>query len=333
MARKSTIVDRTDYALKALKLSQAAHERHTLNQLIDMFKGSGAKKFANFQDLPFYGAGADLSKTEVERILQHMVTHQVFREDSVVNAMGFSSSYLKSGPKANDLLAGRMKINLTICTVDDDHDLARRSNLPTTGKTLSVSTGKKRKAIAEDEDEGEGDDLEFGHFDEYDLEDSFINDGSMESIKSIEEEEEDVYGSSEHELPPRQASPPPQLIKSLPQPYQSILNRDPMKLDSYPDLDREREKENSILNSRLTSKSSSIPSHGSCYEALLAWRDSLAMSRKVNASFIMSNSILGSIARSLPTCPKELAEIPGMTADRVQNYSEEILRICSRYIL
>lgn len=311
--RKSTIVDRTDYALKALKLSQAIPERHTLNQLSDMFKGSNSKRFAHLQELPFYGAGADLSRSEIERILQFMAVNQVFRDEAVTNAMGFSTTYLKIGPKANELLAGRMKISLTVCAEDADSFPSTASTSSTTRKS-SAFAGKKRAVVEEDYDETE----EFGHLDEYDLQDSFINDNSLL------EEEEDVYGSSEHELPPRQPSPPPQVIKSLPQAYQSILDRPIVNLsvDKPVEKSNDKEKENICK-----------PSHGSCYEALLAWRDSIAMSRKVNASFVMSNSIIGSIARTLPTSSKELSSIPGMTSDRVQNYSEEILSICSRYVL
>lgn len=426
-ATKVTIVDRTDYAIKALKLSEALPDRHTLNQLVDMFKGSTAKRYAQLQDIPFYGAAADLSKTEAERILQNMLTNQVFATVCKSNAHGFVSSYLKTGPKAKDLLSGKLRITLSVC--EDEYDNressgggSKNANKRSKTSTASTATVKPKSNVIEDEEFDDNyEDYDGDTFmDEYDLEDSFVNDASIsyanDDEDEEEEEEEEVYASSEHELPERAPSPSRNVVNKLPQPYRQILDRGlgadsglPTRMvildDDDDDGGEEAEaivgvksigKENMNHNigtnedadvtivsfddgrssstatnnnnnnnkatatarniktnsnpPRLASLSPSLqssmtlvsattvspaanqPSSSSdCYQALLVWRDSLAMSRKVNAAFILSNSVIGCIARNLPCTAEELAEIPGMTPERCEKYSQSILQITQRH--
>ncbi len=373
-AMKVTIVDRTDYAVKALKLSEALPERHTLNQLVDMFKGSTAKRYASLQDIPFYGAAADLSKTEAERILQSMLTNQVFATQCKSNAHGFVTSYLRIGPKAKDLQGGRLRITLTVC----DDEAEPRDNFHNTSKRSPKSTNKRVKITAPPSDTDE----EENYGDDYYLEDSFINDNSTfedEVDLSREEEEDNVYASSEHELPERVPSPASKIVKRLPTQYRQILDRGVGMVildDDDEDDDEDGQPIKPIISTKLdnddievvgferksqeqmgitsevvssvslldTSVPPSLPSSSAnssftmthsgssnCYEALLGWRDSLAMSRKVNAAFILSNSVIGCIARNLPCTTGELAEIPGMTPERCEKYSKDILQITSRY--
>lgn len=53
-----------------------------------------------------------MTKSDVERLLQHMCVKQVLKEYLVSNKMGFVSSYIKVGPMARQLENGQMKIIL-----------------------------------------------------------------------------------------------------------------------------------------------------------------------------------------------------------------------------
>ena len=406
-ARKVTMVDRTDYAIKALKLSEALPERHTLNQLVDMFKGSTAKRYASLQDIPFYGAAADLSKTEAERILQSMLTNQVFATMCKSNAHGFVTSYLKTGAKSKDLLNGRLRITLSVCEDDPAESNTRDSNKPkSTNKRVKTTTSTSAATNDSSDNSAYLDD-------EYDLEDSFINDYDIDVDGAVDlshlddhDEVDDVYASSEHELPERVPSPAAKVVNKLPSQYRQILDRGLERMVILDDDDEDDgevvdraavdEKMNlmdvdnddddnddnvqvvkvdskaksaalestkitstvpvdassgnlstppiqsastiqsapaptSLLSASLNTSSTSNPSHSNCYESLLAWRDSLAMTRKVNAAFILSNSVIGCIARNLPVSVDALAEIPGMTPERCEKYSTDILSITRRY--
>jgi superfamily II DNA helicase RecQ len=381
-SRKVTMVDRTDYAIKALKLSESLSEQHTLNQLVDMFKGSTAKRYASLQDIPFYGAAGDLSKTEAERILQNMLTNQVFSTMCKSNAHGFVSSYLRIGSKAKDLKAGRLRITLSVC---EDEEPEHHREAPKANSTTNkrVKTTETFNTTNNTNNSDHSDYLDDG--DDYDLEDSFINDNttSFEEFdlchahgNEDEHDEDNVYASSEHELPERVPSPAAKVFNKLPSQYRQILDRGlgmvilddddddddddvqvvgfenkartepptapicttiptptPTAITVAPAPPSEISHSSSFATTAMTPSpaSTSTTANSSCYEALLAWRDSLAMTRKVNAAFILSNSVIGCIARNLPCTQAALAEIPGMTPERCEKYSESILSITNRY--
>lgn len=362
-----TMVDRTSYALKALKLANEIDDRFTLNGLLDAFRGSGAKKALKFQDCDNFGSGRDLSKSDAERLLQAMVTNQVLRSYNQTNPSGFTTSYIKLGPKWKDLETGKMKITLT--SAEEDGGGVKKTNKAKS--TVTSTLGNKRKgAVIDSESEnsvGFVDDYIGG--DEYEH-DSFISDDSYESESDFCEEEisktlsSPVYNSST--LNKTKVNDHYTSISKLAPEYQTILHReDPtaiMKTRASIGVGQStvtststrpvntsistnaRPLNNSVPTVASTKASNStytfrdtvsppVPSSGICYDYLIHWRDRIAQEKKLNAAFVLSNGILGQIARQLPMDEDELGRIPGMTHEKVSKYGSDILSITNRYIL
>lgn len=144
-------VDMTSKAREVLALmgSLRRSDLITLNHLIDIYRGSGAKRISQYKHLPNAGKGKSLGRGEVERLIQHLCTKQVLMEFNVHNKMGFVSSYVKIGPMARQLETGVLKIVLMTCDEDTT------ANAPTTSSSNKVAaTWPSRKRALEDKASG-----------------------------------------------------------------------------------------------------------------------------------------------------------------------------------
>lgn len=93
--KKLINIDRTDESRNVVDLFKSINSRLTLNQLLDIFRGSKAKQFDKYKNLPRFGSGSHLSRVDTERLLQHLITEDVLADHCVSNAMGFLQTYLK----------------------------------------------------------------------------------------------------------------------------------------------------------------------------------------------------------------------------------------------
>jgi bloom syndrome protein len=96
--RQLVTMDRTEHGVKAVKLLKSISGRATSNQLLDIFRGSLAKPYAAYRRLEHFGSGKDLSRTEVERLVQHLLIENILQEQCVSNAMGFVNTYVRVPP-------------------------------------------------------------------------------------------------------------------------------------------------------------------------------------------------------------------------------------------
>lgn len=355
-----TMVDRTFYALKALKLANEIDDRFTLNGLLDAFRGSGAKKALKYQDCEHFGSGRDLSRSDAERLLQAMVTNQVLRSYNQSNPSGFTTSYIKLGSKWKDLENGTMKITLTSA---EEETVKKTSKAQVRTKTVGVN---KRKAtvIESESSEASEDDL-VGFIDEYDEYDSFISEDPDGDDYSRGEDSDVYYEEVISKTPSSPVYNNSTLrekmthnddfytsVSKLAPEYQTILHRDDptaiMKtvskgsgnVSGKSNVNQKSSIEPSTKStgsapppSKSSSNTEIVPPSGLCYDYLIQWRDRVAQEKKLNAAFVLSNGILGQVARQLPMDNDELGRIPGMTHDKISKYGEEILNITNRYIL
>lgn len=107
--------DVTDEAKKIVHLVQTLQDtRVTLIYCQDIFKGSRSSKIvqAGHDELKFHGAGKGMIKSEIERIFFHLVTIRILQEYSIMNNSGFAVNYVKAGPNAKRLLAGKEAIKM-----------------------------------------------------------------------------------------------------------------------------------------------------------------------------------------------------------------------------
>lgn len=92
---KYTQIDRTTESVDSISLFKSISSRITLNQLIDIYRGSLAKPYQKYQTLDKFGCGKQLSRLETERLFQHLTMEDVFQEQCISNSMGFIQTYLK----------------------------------------------------------------------------------------------------------------------------------------------------------------------------------------------------------------------------------------------
>lgn len=100
---KITLEDRTEESIAAVSLFSSINGRTTLNQLIDIYRGSLAKPYQKFRHLKYFGHGKDLSRGETERLLQHLAMEDVFQEYCITNQMGFLQTYIRVCKAVNAL--------------------------------------------------------------------------------------------------------------------------------------------------------------------------------------------------------------------------------------
>ncbi|KAI7851548.1 P-loop containing nucleoside triphosphate hydrolase protein [Circinella umbellata] len=90
--------DYSDQAKVVIKfLNEARNERVTLIQTIDALRGSRAKMLMSrgYNEMEGYGELREMNKTDVDRLLKHMLLNGVLKERSEVNRGGFTSSYIE----------------------------------------------------------------------------------------------------------------------------------------------------------------------------------------------------------------------------------------------
>ncbi|ORZ01722.1 hypothetical protein BCR43DRAFT_189779 [Syncephalastrum racemosum] len=105
--------DFTQAAKEIVTLVRAAYrENITLNQVLDIFRGSKSKRFEMYQGEPYFGAGQAYKKQDIDRLLKKLVLSDVLNERSQTNRAGFVSSYIQLGPRAYDVENGSMRIIL-----------------------------------------------------------------------------------------------------------------------------------------------------------------------------------------------------------------------------
>jgi superfamily II DNA helicase RecQ len=130
----------TQYAKQVLSLARNIHDQITMNHLIDIYRGSAAKRIAKYQRLNEAGKGKNLSRVDTERLIQNMCTKQVLKEYCVSNKMGFVSSYVKVGPMARQLDNGQLR--MVLITTEDEQ-------VGPVGSTAAVSRKRKNPPVAE----------------------------------------------------------------------------------------------------------------------------------------------------------------------------------------
>lgn len=135
-------VDMTQYAKQVLSLAKSIHDQITMNHLIDIYRGSAAKRISKYQNLTEAGKGKNLSRVDTERLIQNLCTKQVLKEYCVSNKMGFVSSYVKVGPASRQLDNGQLRIILV--TTEDDQ-------IGPVGSTAAASRKRKNPVVPQEQ--------------------------------------------------------------------------------------------------------------------------------------------------------------------------------------
>lgn len=116
----------------------------TLIHCQDVYKGLKYQKIVQMRHdaLPYHGRGKDWKKADIERIFFRLVTDRVLNEYSVSTGRGFFSTYVKVGPKAKDLLKGKLKIEIKFAVATDEAASSKEGtpSLPRIGSSKQPSS-------------------------------------------------------------------------------------------------------------------------------------------------------------------------------------------------
>lgn len=94
----------------------------TLPYCVGVFRGSKIRKIMDcgHNNAPHYGAGAGHLKSEVERIFQRLIGEKYLQEVAKRLKSGFSTSYLRTGPMANKLIKGQVRVVVDFDVIAND---------------------------------------------------------------------------------------------------------------------------------------------------------------------------------------------------------------------
>lgn len=211
-------------------------DKVTLNQLIDIFRGSAAKKSSKYSSLNSYGAGRDMSKVEVERLLQNLCVQNILQQYCHSNPMGYVSSYVRLGKEARKLDSGELKFMLTMETAETD--------APT-----GVKQTNRRKRKSEENGKPKAEDKRKKKLESLSSEEEYEEIGSSESEYEASPEFEDVFSSSstkntttsvrenieKKKESPEKESLQTELFKTLKQKRQHLCIQNKLQTNQIPD--------------------------------------------------------------------------------------------------
>ncbi|XP_022105829.1 Bloom syndrome protein homolog isoform X1 [Acanthaster planci] len=111
----------------------------TLNHFADVLMGSNSAKISQsgHTNSPIYNLmkSRDYQRHDCERLLRKMVLEGVLREELVIGAHDQALCYVKVGPKAHNLLSGRLKMELRMTDAKAARALQMSTQVPS--KTLN----------------------------------------------------------------------------------------------------------------------------------------------------------------------------------------------------
>ncbi|GAA6057172.1 hypothetical protein JCM3770_004001 [Rhodotorula araucariae] len=108
--------DVTDLAKDAMGLVKAIqHDKGvTMLYAIDVFRGSKTQRIAQagHDKLEHAGRGSSIDRGDAERLFQLLAAEQILGERYERNGLGFTNAYVTLGPRAQQLLAGRLQLQM-----------------------------------------------------------------------------------------------------------------------------------------------------------------------------------------------------------------------------
>lgn len=120
LGNKVTLSDVSDLARKAIQMVKEIVQMGdsvTLLHCVDCFFGSTKKSIRdrNHHLVSFHGAGANLGRTDVERLFQKLLTDGYLDQRTEQNGMGFTNAYMAfKESQVQDILNGKAKVSMSL---------------------------------------------------------------------------------------------------------------------------------------------------------------------------------------------------------------------------
>ncbi|KZO95869.1 ATP-dependent DNA helicase [Calocera viscosa TUFC12733] len=310
---KSSLEDVSDLACKALLCVQSALRsgRITLAMAIDIFRGASTAKIKQmgWDRLECFGAAGGINREQVERLFQHLVSHDALREQSIMNGGGFNTTYLKEvGPFGFDILNRKKPFMMRVQAIDPLAGTSKpRSGTADTKRaaTTRVNAGKIKavnRSATDDSlyiDEG------------YDFED--------ERVEEFYDAVEEVYPSEEDSFA-----------------LQGQGSR-AVAAKSKPIASRTRRKSN--LGDETLAEVGAEDKHQLCYSALIEERAKMASERHLkDAEHILDDEACQLLSLQLPGEAAQFKEVlteclehAEDVAKKWEQYGRRLLTVCIRH--
>lgn len=284
--------DFTEHAMSAIELVRRVQKDGvTLLHCVDVFRGSKNKKITELghDRINEHGLGADLERGDVERMFHRLLSEDALEEVNRVNKSGFAHQYIKLGRNSNHFSTGRRKLNIQM-------------RISPNGKTKSriIEKPPRRKR-------GTG----------------------------VGAAEDDHYPASTNVSSPVQAISKRRLVRKVDMP---ILAEDssegedelsffePIRDRGVPSRRTDRQLGPPITDDEKLGRLNLTHRHVLDDFMVNAKKESSAiMLRKGLRSQPFSDSILREMAINFPLNKKDLLEINGIEADRVDRYGDRFL--------
>ncbi|KAI8917745.1 P-loop containing nucleoside triphosphate hydrolase protein [Powellomyces hirtus] len=124
--------------------------RVTLNYSMDVYRGLKLAKIAekHHNEVPEYGKGKHLKKSEVERLFHFLVGEHIVGELLVTNGQGFTCAYVKLGKCAGRYKAGNVPIAFTFVDDADENTTSTTPKQPRAAKAKTATTATKARKSA-----------------------------------------------------------------------------------------------------------------------------------------------------------------------------------------
>lgn len=297
------MVDVSDLATKAIKLTQEIVRNggsFTLLHCIDCFFGSTKRsiKDKGHDKLQEHGAGAQLGRTDSERLFQKLLTDGVLGQRTEQNGMGFTNAYMTvHDAQVKDVLNGHTRVLLSMACkngappacADSRRLKATVSNAPSPAPPKAASSrrlpvcGTAPPAL----------DVEFEVDD--DVDDNGGIDFSAVDVDALE----DVAGSKRN-----RAAPQKSVIAAGSRAY----------------------------GPPSTGDEAALGIHERCYAELMAKRREIYTKARISdPSSIFDDATIEEMAALLPNTIMNFLGIEGVTDDKYEQCGSEFLSICRRY--
>ncbi|ELA41162.1 RecQ family ATP-dependent DNA helicase [Vittaforma corneae ATCC 50505] len=130
-----------DYSKQAKEILSLIRDAEKISfiQAVDAYRGSANRKSLEFSQMPFFGNGKDLKKTEVERVLQYLVGNGNIENRAIMN---------KKSRFAHNYLVYKARLtNAVILTVEEEIEVSKDYNTRDdrgAGKTKETRIGKAK---------------------------------------------------------------------------------------------------------------------------------------------------------------------------------------------
>ncbi|EXJ90900.1 bloom syndrome protein [Capronia coronata CBS 617.96] len=110
--------DFSEHAKNAIRLVQKVHrDEVTVLHCADVYRGAKPNKkmlHCGHHMLPQYGLGSDLARGDVERLFYRLISEDALLQYNKKNDAGFSTQYVRVGPKSRDLMEGRRPLKIQV---------------------------------------------------------------------------------------------------------------------------------------------------------------------------------------------------------------------------